>query len=70
LGPAFLSGDGAIRLRLSGLDGQRVRVQRSLNLLDWEDWQPMTLSGTASEFLDNTTTNEHRFYRAIEVSDQ
>ena len=29
------------------LGGQRVKLQRSANLVDWEDWQTMTLGGTA-----------------------
>ena len=46
--------------------GLSVRVQRSANLRDWEDWQALTLGATPSEFSDfDASTNSHRFYRAV-----
>jgi hypothetical protein len=46
--------------------GQAVRVQRSANLIDWEDWRVLTLDGTGCEVIDETSGASHRFYRAIE----
>ena len=49
-------------------DGQRVKLQRSANLVDWEDWQTMTLGGNATGcgLIDATTATPQRFYRAVE----
>jgi hypothetical protein len=66
IGPAIVADDGRLRLRLSGVSGQCVRVQRSTNLKDWEDWQTVTLEGTTCELSDDTSTASQRFYRAIE----
>jgi hypothetical protein len=65
-GPAIVADDGRLRLRLSGASGQCVRVQRSTNLKDWEDWQTVTLEGTTCELSDDPSTASQRFYRAIE----
>jgi hypothetical protein len=54
-----------LRFRLSDASGQRVRVQRSINLRDWEDWKTVTLEGTSSELSDETSTASQCFYRAI-----
>jgi hypothetical protein len=66
-GPAIVADDGRLRLRLSGVSGQRVHVQRSANLLDWEDWQTVTLSfgSGAIELYDNPAAASRRFYRAV-----
>lgn len=56
-----------LRLSLSGVSGARVRVQRSGNLADWEDWQNSIL-GPASGQLDAGTNGfEGRFDRAFEA---
>jgi hypothetical protein len=60
--------DGRVQLLVSGADGQGVRVQRSANLVDWEDWRIVTLDGTGCELIDETTAASHRFYRAVEDS--
>jgi hypothetical protein len=57
---------GGFRFLLRGDAGLSVRVQRSANLRDWEDWQALTLGATASELSDlDASTNSHRFYRAV-----
>jgi len=68
LGPASVEADGKIRLPIVGACGQRVKLQRSENLVDWEDWQTMTLGGNATRCgaIDTTTSAPHRFYRAVE----
>jgi hypothetical protein len=43
-------------------------VQRSTNLIDWEDWKTVTLEGTSCELSDETSTASRRFYRAVEDS--
>jgi hypothetical protein len=65
IGPAIVLDDGRLRLRLSGASGQRVRVQRSLNLKDWADWKTVTLGDTGCELTDSITASQC-FYRAIE----
>jgi hypothetical protein len=57
---------GAFRFLLHGEAGLSVRVQRSSNLRDWEDWQPVTL-GTAPAALTDPDAGAvpHRFYRAV-----
>jgi hypothetical protein len=66
IGPAMVEADGKIRLPVSGASGQRVKLQRSDNLVDWEDWQTMTLGGTGCGLIDTTGENQRRFYRVVE----
>lgn len=65
-GPPSLEAEGKIRLPLASTSGQRVRLQRSENLTDWEDWQTLVMDGPAAELIEETTTSAHRFYRALE----
>lgn len=65
LGPAMMEADGKIRLPLKGPSGQRIRVQRSANLVDWEDWQAVTLGESGSELVGNTRDAPYRFYRSV-----
>jgi hypothetical protein len=65
IGPAIVADDGRLRLRLSGASGQRVRVQRSINLKDWADWKTVTLGDTGCELTDNIVSNSQCFYRAV-----
>jgi hypothetical protein len=65
IGPAIVADDGRLRLRLSGASGQRVRVQRSINLKDWADWKTVTLGDTGCELTDAITASQC-FYRVIE----
>jgi len=65
IGPAIVLDDGRLQLQLRGASGQRVRVQRSTNLRDWEDWQTVTLGATGSELFDQTAAAPQRFYRAV-----
>jgi len=64
-GPASVGSDGGIQLPLSGANGQSVRVQRSTNLVDWEDWRTVTLDGTVKRLLDDPAGVPVRFYRVI-----
>jgi hypothetical protein len=67
-GPASVGSDGAIQLPLSGANGQTVRVQRSTNLVDWVDWQTVTLNGTVKELLDGPAAGvPFRFYRVVQA---
>jgi hypothetical protein len=68
IGPAIVLSDGRVLLQLSGASGQCVRVQRSANLIDWEDWHIVTLDGTGCELIDETAVASQRFYRAVEDS--
>jgi hypothetical protein len=43
---------GGFRFLVRGEAGLNVRVQRSANLRDWEDWQTLTLGATPSELSD------------------
>jgi hypothetical protein len=57
---------GGFRLLVRGDAGLSVRVQRSANLRDWEDWQALTLGATPSELSDlDAGATWHRFYRAV-----
>src|SRR5262249_19957720 len=55
---------GAFRFLLRGEAGLSVRVQRSSNLRDWADWQPVTLGAAPAELLD-PGAGAIRFYRAV-----
>ena len=63
---AEVEADGQLRLPVNGACGQRVRLQRSEDLVDWEEWQTMTLGGEGCGLIDNTTGKPHRFYRIVE----
>ncbi len=63
IGPASVEPDGKIRLPIEGASGQRVKLQRSTNLVDWEDWQIMILGESGCGLIDATTAATHRFYR-------
>jgi hypothetical protein len=57
---------GSFRFLVRGDAGLSVRVQRTANLRDWEDWQALTLGATPSDLSDlDASTNSHRFYRAV-----
>lgn len=58
--------ENLLRIELMGISGQRVHVQRSSNLRDWEHWHTVTLDGTAFELTDDPTGAARRFYRAVE----
>ena len=57
---------GAFGLRLHGPHGVSIRVQRSTNLMEWENWQSVTLGAAPSELSDADAINvTRRFYRAV-----
>ena len=56
---------GSFRLSLHGESGLNVRIQRSENLRDWQDWQTVTLANGSLELTDSNAANSSpRFYRA------
>jgi hypothetical protein len=55
-----------VALQLTGPNGLWAAIQRSKNLVDWEDWQTMTLGGEGCGLIDTTTASPHRFYRVVE----
>ncbi len=56
----------AFRLRLDGPRGVPVRLQRSANLTDWQDWLPVTVGGSPAEMADSSEgAAPRRFYRAV-----
>ncbi len=68
IGPAKVRSDGSSQLPVSGPNGQTVRVQRSTNLVDWVDWQTVTLNGSVKELLDGPAAGiPFRFYRVVEA---
>jgi hypothetical protein len=63
--PESLGADGW-RLRLWGAPGQPLRLQRSLDLHIWEDWQSTTGTDLPQEFIDDHAGSRPRqFYRAV-----
>jgi len=45
----------------------QVRVQRSTNLIHWEDWQTVTKAAGPSTLQDaDTGTTPYRFYRGVQ----
>jgi hypothetical protein len=57
---------GGYRFLLHGEAGLTVRVQRSTNLRDWEDWRPVTLGAVPAELIDpDAGAIRRRFYRAV-----
>jgi hypothetical protein len=64
-GLAQIAPDGTLRLSLSGVGGERVQVQRSANLLDWEDWRSVVLERTTTELGAEVMNSGRQFYRAF-----
>lgn len=64
-GLAQIAPDGTLRLSLSGVGGERVQVQRSANLLDWEDWRFVVLERTTTELGAEVMNSGRQFYRAF-----
>ncbi len=57
---------GTFGLRLTGPRGLTVRLQRSTDLLGWETWQSISLSGGAADIADiDATATPNRWYRAV-----
>jgi hypothetical protein len=56
-----------LRLLTSSPAPESVRVQRSVNLEDWDEWRTVTRDGGPSELQDNDLgTTPYRFYRGVE----
>jgi len=51
---------------VTGEAGQKVRVQRSRNLRDWENWQQVTLGTATADLIDtNMLSAPCGFCRAV-----
>jgi hypothetical protein len=62
-----IAGVSSLRLITSSPAPASVRVQRSVNLLDWQDWQTVSRADGPSELQDpNASATSCRFYRGIE----
>jgi len=58
--------NGQFRFTLSGFPGQRVIIQASTNLAQWEGLATNTLTGTTFNFVDESGAGlSHRYYRAV-----
>jgi hypothetical protein len=65
-GPPMVANDGSLQLRLTGLNGQHARIQRSPNLRDWEDWVVVPVGEQPTEVADpDARSRAQRFYRAV-----
>ena len=62
---AIVLSDGRVQLQWSGPSGRGIRVQRSANLADWEDWRAVTLDGEGCELIHDPAAASQRFYRAV-----
>jgi hypothetical protein len=61
-----MPGAGASSLRLDGPRDWVVQIQRSIDLVRWEDQQAVTLSGEPTEVADpDFAKTPHRFYRTV-----
>jgi hypothetical protein len=57
---------GAVELRVDGPPQLSIRLQRSSDLLNWEDWQAFTLGAMPKTISDLSAGSEpKRFYRAV-----
>jgi hypothetical protein len=55
-----------VRLNLSGPAGMSLNIQRSDNLVDWQDWQNIVLSNQPNEVEDTEVPAQSgRYYRGI-----
>jgi hypothetical protein len=62
-----VASDNPLRLVTHSPAPATVRVQRSTNLLDWEDWQTVSRDSGPSELRDTEAdTTPYRFYRGVE----
>jgi hypothetical protein len=56
-----------LRLRGATPAPEQLRVQRSTNLRDWEDWQTVSRAGGPGGLNDpDAGTEPYRFYRVVE----
>jgi hypothetical protein len=57
---------GVVSLRVDGPPGANVRVQRSSDLINWQDTQPLTLGEVPALVTDTILEGASRgFYRAV-----
>jgi hypothetical protein len=66
LEPMAGNNSNQLRLNVGGPRGVTAHIQRSTNLTNWEDWQPITLGAAPTEISDpDAGTASPRFYRGI-----
>lgn len=66
LGVPLWREDGVVELRVEGVQGTRVRVQRSENLRDWSDWESVTVEAGGSVVREiGGGLSPRRFYRVV-----
>jgi hypothetical protein len=62
-----LESNNPLRLVTSSPAPTSLRVQRSVNLVEWEDWQTVSRDGGPGELQDSEAgTTPYQFYRGIE----
>jgi hypothetical protein len=67
--PSQSADQGEFRFRLEGPPGAQAVIQRSPDLQQWQDWQPVTLSEAPVDMTDTMpSVPEQRFYRALLVN--
>lgn len=64
-GPAASAIISQNRLLIKGADGDKVFIQRSEDLADWNDWNCVILGEGGCQLFENTEAAEQYFYRAI-----
>lgn len=65
LDPLVRDGNNDLRLKMDGPRGVSAWVQRSGDLRQWEDWQPVRFGAAPAELSDpDAVTAPRRFYRA------
>ena len=62
--------DKLIRLPGNGVNVEKAVLQRSTDLIHWEDWQTINLSENSSDIIANTASMTRSFYRAVEAVSQ
>src|SRR6266540_422253 len=57
---------GELRFRVSGPPSLSGRIQRSLDLMNWDDWLPVTFTNTPIEIVNSDVPlSANRFYRLV-----
>jgi hypothetical protein len=66
LEPLTRNAANELRLKVDGPRGVSASIQRSTNLIEWEDWRSSTLGATPTEISDpDAATALHHFYRGV-----
>ena len=62
-----IDSNGILQFPLRGEQDRSVRIQRSSNLVDWEDWQDAILSQNPVKLIDDPESKRSQFYRAVQL---